>query len=117
MEPILILIICNEPPQRYFFPLTSLLITVENVSIVHGKNLRNEACIIQKKLYYAKRTNKAKKLASFFKASINIFFSPVSLLNLPKVINFAHYQQDVNEAAMERYRRLIIKRNKPDALR
>ena len=33
--------------QRYFFPFTSLLITVEKVSIAYGKIFKNNICIIQ----------------------------------------------------------------------
>ena len=45
-------------------------------------------------------TNKPKKLALIFKGYINTFLSTLSLINLSKVINFAVYQQGVNEVKL-----------------
>lgn len=54
-------------------------------------------------------TNKPKKLNQIFKEYINTFLSLVSLINRPKVINFAVHQQIVNEVKLWDSRRLIIK--------
>ena len=62
-------------------------------------------------------TNKPKKLNQIFKECINTFLSLVSLINRPKVINFAVYQQDVNEVRPWLSRELIIKRYNFNCLR
>ncbi len=77
--------------QRYFFPFISLLITVEKVSILKGKIFRNNPCIIQSNTYYNGVTNNPKKLREIFKGYINTFFSSLSSVYNPKVINFAIY--------------------------
>ena len=96
--------------QRYFFPFTSRLITVENLSIPAEKNLRNNSCIIHRNTYYKAAINKPNKLAEKFQGGLNTFFSTLSPGFLLKVINFAVYQQDVDEGGRQRGRRLTIKR-------
>lgn len=67
------------------------------MSIQKGNILRNSSCIIQINAYYNSVTNIAKKLAEIFQSYINTFLSTISSIIHSKVINFAIYEQDVNE--------------------
>ena len=81
--------------QRYFFPFTSLLITVEKLSKEQGKKFKNNSCNIQNNVYAPTRMNIPKKLRETFRGYINTFFSPITPVYNHKVINFALYQQGV----------------------
>ena len=82
--------------QRYFFPFTSLLITVEKLSKQTGKKFKNNSCNIQNNVYAPTGMNIPKKLRETFRGYINTFFSPITPVYNYKVINFALYQQAVN---------------------
>jgi len=47
--------------------------------------------------YCSTGINKPKKLGEIFKGCLNTFFSIISPINIFKVINFAVYQQGVDE--------------------
>lgn len=84
------------PLQRYFFPFTSLLITVEKLSKQTGKKFKNNSCNIQNNVYAPAGMNIPKKLRETFRGYINTFFSPITPVYNYKVINFALYQPVVN---------------------
>jgi hypothetical protein len=60
--------------------------------------------------YCSTGINKPKKLGEIFKGCLNTFFSIISPINIFKVINFAVYQQGVDEEWPWTDRMLIIKR-------
>ena len=67
------------------------------MSIPTGKIKENNPCIIQMIVYRSTGFNKPKKLVEIFKGCLNTFFGIISPIYIPKVINFAVYQQGVDE--------------------
>lgn len=87
------------------------------MSMLRGNIFKNNPCIIQILAYDGGRINKPKKLRGIFKARFNTFFILISLINPSKVINFADYQQAVDEERTHPDRRLIIRRYPLDSPR